>query len=81
MNEKNEWPGFNYTEDTDDVMLVNWSKKRLKGVMDLQWLPEGVERFNISENELSGSVETSRIPESLVDLNVFHNRFYGTLAL
>lgn len=74
-----EWPGV--ATDEGNVVSIMWNKLKLKGTIDLQWLPAALEIFSVWMNDLEGTLDLSSLPKDLKSFNVQQNRFEGKVDL
>mmetsp|Transcript_39932 Transcript_39932/g.63110 ORF Transcript_39932/g.63110 Transcript_39932/m.63110 type:complete len:260 (-) Transcript_39932:49-828(-) len=73
--------GFTETNDSQEVISINWSFRDLRGTMDMRWIPESVESFSTKSNSLEGSVDFTVLPTNLRVLVLSSNKYTGQIIL
>ena len=69
--------GYNLFRGSDEEEVDETPTIGPEGSMDLQWIPQSVKYFNISDLDISGSVDTTKLPRSLKAFNISFNSFEG----
>eukprot|EP00009_Paramoeba_aestuarina_P003334 CAMPEP_0201522622 /NCGR_PEP_ID=MMETSP0161_2-20130828/18394_1 /ASSEMBLY_ACC=CAM_ASM_000251 /TAXON_ID=180227 /ORGANISM="Neoparamoeba aestuarina, Strain SoJaBio B1-5/56/2" /LENGTH=217 /DNA_ID=CAMNT_0047921527 /DNA_START=21 /DNA_END=674 /DNA_ORIENTATION=- len=75
-----KWPGLSYN-DSGEIIGIHWQNYGLEGSIDLQWLPNSLEKLILWGNRLTGTLDLTVLPDTLTHLSAHSNRFSGSLDL
>ena len=74
-----EWKGV--TVEDDEVVDIDWQRRKLEGSLYLEWLPSSVRRFLVGSNNLTGTLNSASLPTSIKSIYLGYNAFTGPIDL
>jgi len=81
QQEHNMFTPKGYEWSTKGVRKIIINRRRLRGKLNLRYIPYSVTFFHAGHNELTGTVQLDSLPPSLLYLNLSHNQFSGSVDL
>ena len=81
-----KWQGVTYggeqnASGVENLLKIQWTGRKLVGVIDLQWISPTVFSLEIIGNKLSGSLNLTVLPPSIQVLDLCYNAFSGEIDL
>nr|KNH09607.1 glutamine synthetase [Perkinsela sp. CCAP 1560/4] len=55
------------------VKEIRWNNKGMRGRLNLQFLPPGIEHFDVSDNSIEGPIDFPHLPPQLISLDMSNN--------
>ncbi|KNH05798.1 hypothetical protein XU18_3209 [Perkinsela sp. CCAP 1560/4] len=68
-----EWKGV--TVEDDEVVDIDWQRRKLEGSLYLEWLPSTVRGFTVTWNLFTGTLNLASLPRSIKNLYLGFNAF------
>jgi len=74
------WLGFTCNEH-QQVENIHFTRKRLKGSLQWEYLPPTILSCNVAEHDFTGSLSLHALPSRMIELKAKGNKFSGELCL